>query len=70
MTRGRLTTFIYTLALRAFPRAHRAEYADEMIDTFTFALEQQHSERRVIFVAIPPARVPAAPVRRACVPNV
>jgi putative ABC transport system permease protein len=34
MTPGRIGTFIYALALRAFPPAHRAEYADEMIDAF------------------------------------
>ena len=35
MSLGRRTaTFIYILALRAFPRGHRAAYAAEMIDTF------------------------------------
>lgn len=42
MTRGRAAAFIYGLALRAFPPAHRATYADEMIDTF----ERELAERR------------------------
>src|SRR5687767_4999284 len=43
MTRGRLPTFLYSLALRAFPRAHRGLYADEMIDTYKWALAQQRA---------------------------
>ena len=38
---GHLAVTIYTLALRAFPAAHRADYADEMIDTFTRELASQ-----------------------------
>jgi putative ABC transport system permease protein len=35
MTRARTAAVVYSLALRAFPRGHRAAYADEMIDVFT-----------------------------------
>jgi putative ABC transport system permease protein len=35
MTPGRIATFIYSLALWAFPSGHRARYAHEMIDAFT-----------------------------------
>jgi predicted permease len=42
MIPGRLATFIYALALHAFPRAHRAEYADEMIDVF----KREHTAQR------------------------
>jgi putative ABC transport system permease protein len=38
MTPGRIATFIYALALRAFPPAHREKYAEEMIDTFGWEL--------------------------------
>ena len=34
MTARRVLTFLYGLALRAFPAAHRAQYGDEMIDAF------------------------------------
>ena len=34
---------IYTIALRAFPPAHRAQYGEEAIDTFTRALAAQQS---------------------------
>jgi ABC-type lipoprotein release transport system permease subunit len=33
-----IAVFAYALALRAFPPAHRAEYADEMITTSTVML--------------------------------
>src|SRR6266498_2108342 len=39
----RVATVIYTLALRAFPSGHRAEYADEMLDTFTCELAAQRN---------------------------
>ena len=41
MIPGRIATFIYSLALRAFPAAHRARYADEMIDAFNRELAQR-----------------------------
>ena len=34
MSPARLATRLYLLALRAFPRRHRAAYTAEMIDTF------------------------------------
>ena len=43
MIPGRIATFIYSLALRAFPAAHRADYAEEMIDTFKWELAQQRA---------------------------
>ena len=41
----RLATFIYTLALRAFPRGQRTEYADEMIDAFSRELASRVASR-------------------------
>jgi predicted permease len=38
-------TFLYTLALRAFPPDHRARYAGEMIHTFTSALAAERGGR-------------------------
>ena len=44
-TLDRVATLLYALALRAFPPAHRARYADEMIDTFTRELRAAQRQR-------------------------
>ena len=46
MSPGRIGTFIYALALRAFPQGHRAQYADEMSDTFTRELAARRARGR------------------------
>jgi putative ABC transport system permease protein len=44
MLPGRLTSAVYAIALRAFPRDRRVEYADEMADAFAreFAARRTH----------------------------
>ena len=46
MTPGLLATFFYELALRAFPREHRATYRGEMIDTFGRELAARRARGR------------------------
>jgi len=46
MTRRGIASFVYRLALRAFPAAQRSEYADEMADAFERELMVRRREGR------------------------